>query len=214
MYTDESRTKVLKVFHMLRQQAQKPDGQPNLCLSDFIAPKESGIADYLGTFVSTAGLGITPHVTRFENAGDDYSAILLKALADRLAEAFAEHLHMRVRREFWGYAPDENLTNDELIRCKYAGIRPAAGYPACPDHTEKRTLFDISEAKQRTGVTLTESFAMLPASSVSGLYFSHPKSHYFAVGKIAQEQVASYAKRKGTALEIVEKWLSPYLAYR
>ncbi len=214
VYTDESRTKVLKVFHMLRQQAQKPEGQWNLCLSDFIAPKESGAADYLGAFVSTAGIGIGPHVARFEKGLDDYNSILLKALADRLAEAFAEHLHQRVRKEFWGYTPEEKLTNEELIRCKYQGIRPAAGYPACPEHTEKRTLFDITSAEENAGVTLTDSFAMLPASSVSGLYFAHPQSHYFAVGKLEKDQVEDYARRKNMPLEVMEKWLSPYLTYK
>jgi len=214
VYTDETRTKVLKTFYMLRQQAQKNEGLPNLCLSDFIAPKESGTADYLGTFVSTAGLGIGPHVAQFEKNHDDYNSILLKALADRLAEAFAEHLHEKLRKEFWGYAPQEKLSNEELVVGKYQGIRPAAGYPACPDHTEKRTLFDLSDAEKNSGVTLTESFAMLPASSVSGLYFAHPKSHYFAVGKLGKDQVEDYARRKGMPLETLEKWLSPYLNYK
>lgn len=214
LYTDESRSKLLTRFHMLRQQAQKPEGQPNLCLSDFVAPKESGAADYMGLFVSTAGLGIAPHVEHFEKNHDDYNSILLKALADRLAEAFAEHLHERVRKEFWGYAKDEKLSNEALIRCQYRGIRPAAGYPACPDHTEKRTLFNLADAEKNSGVSLTDSFAMLPASSVSGLYFGHPKSHYFAVGKLAKDQIEDYAARKNMPLETVEKWLSPYLTYK
>jgi 5-methyltetrahydrofolate--homocysteine methyltransferase len=214
VYTDETRTKVLKTFYMLRQQAQKNEGLPNLCLSDFIAPKESGAADYLGTFVSTAGLGIGPHVAQFEKNHDDYNSILLKALADRLAEAFAEHLHEKLRKEFWGYAPQEKLSGEELVIGKYQGIRPAAGYPACPDHTEKRALFDLCDAERNCGVSLTESFAMMPASSVSGLYFAHPKSHYFAVGKLGKDQVEDYARRKQMPVEVIEKWLSPYLAYK
>ncbi len=214
IYADESRKKVQTVFHMLRQQAEKPQGQPNLCLSDYVAPKTSGIADYIGSFVSTAGIGIDGPVAQFEKAGDDYNAIMLKALADRFAEAFAEHLHQRLRKEWWGYAAQETFSNEDLIRCKYQGIRPAAGYPACPDHTEKRTLFNFSNAEKNSGVSLTDSFAMLPASSVSGLYFAHPKSHYFAVGKMQKDQIEDYARRKGMSVAVIEKWLSPYLAYQ
>ncbi len=213
IYTDESRKKVLTTFRMLRQQSQKGPGQPNLCLSDFIAPKETGLPDYLGLFSSTAGLGIDEPVRAFEKAGDDYSAILMKALADRMAEAFAEHLHQRVRKEFWGYAPEENLPNEDLIRQKYTGIRPAPGYPACPDHSEKPLLFKILESEKNAGVSLTENFAMLPASAVSGYYLAHPESAYFAVGKIEKDQAEDYARRKGVSLAQVEKWLAPNLAY-
>ena len=213
VYSDPKRTKVLKTFHMLRQQAQKPEGSPNLCLSDFVAPKDSGHLDTLGAFACTAGLGIEKPVKKFEDAGDDYNAIMIKALADRLAEAFAEHLHQRVRKEFWGYAAEEALPNEDLIGEKYQGIRPAPGYPACPDHTEKRSLFDLLQAEKNAKVSLTESFAMLPASSVSGLYFSHPQATYFGVGKFSKDQIEDYAKRKGLKVAEVEKWLSPYLTY-
>ena len=178
-----------------------------------MAPKDSGAADYLGFFVTTAGVGLDEVVKRFEKAGDDYTAIMLKALADRLAEAFAEHLHERVRKEFWGYRKEESLSREELVREKYKGIRPAPGYPACPDHTEKRILFDLLDAEKKTGVTLTESFAMWPASSVSGYYFSHPQSSYFAVGRIGKDQVEDYARRKAMSVAAIEKWLSPNLHY-
>ncbi len=214
LYTDDTRKKVLTTFRMLRQQSKKGEGQPNLCLSDFVAPKETGLADYMGLFVSTAGIGIDEHVKAFEKKHDDYNSILLKALADRLAEAFAEHLHQRVRKEFWGYAPGENATNEDLIRQKYTGIRPAPGYPACPDHSEKPLLFKILEAEKNAGVHLTENFAMLPASAVSGYYFSHPESSYFAVGRIEKDQAEDYARRKAVNLEQIEKWLSPNLAYK
>ena len=200
-------------WHTLRQQNAKAEGKPNWCLADFVAPKSSGKQDYLGAFAVTAGLGIEPHVARFEAAHDDYSAILLKALADRLAEAFAERLHERVRREFWGYAPDEQLTNDALIREEYRGIRPAPGYPAQPDHTEKTILFDLLQAERRTGVKLTESYAMWPGSSVCGLYFSHPEAHYFGVAKVERDQVEDYAARKNMTIAEVERWLSPILNY-
>ena len=213
IYEDDKRKKLLTVIHSLRQQTKKNEGQPNVALSDFIAPKDSGAADYMGFFVTTAGQGLDEVAQRFEKAGDDYSAIMAKALADRFAEAFAEHLHERVRKEFWGYQKDESLTRQELVREKYVGIRPAPGYPACPDHTEKRILFDLLQAEKTTGVKLTESFAMWPASSVSGYYFSHPQSSYFAVGKIAKDQVEDYARRKGMPLAEIEKWLSPNLAY-
>jgi 5-methyltetrahydrofolate--homocysteine methyltransferase len=201
------------VLHCLRQQQQKPKGQPNYCLADFIAPEGSGVSDFIGAFAVTAGIGIEAHLTRFERKHDDYRAILLKALADRLAEAFAEHLHERVRREFWGYAPYEDLTNEELIAEKYRGIRPAPGYPACPDHTEKRVLFDLLGVEQRIAIRLTESFAMHPAASVSGWYFSHPKATYFNVGKLGRDQVEDYARRKAWSLSEAEKWLAPHLAY-
>ncbi len=199
------------VLHYLRQQQPKPKGQPNYCLADFIAPEDKGVCDYIGAFAVTAGIGIETHLARFERDHDDYRAILLKALADRLAEAFAEHLHERVRREFWGYAPYEDLTNEELIAEKYRGIRPAPGYPACPDHTEKRVLFDLLGVEQSIGIRLTESFAMHPAASVSGWYFSHPKATYFNVGKLGRDQVEDYARRKGWSLREAEKWLAPHL---
>ena len=197
----------------LRQQADKPPGRPNLCLADFIAPASSGKRDTIGAFAVTAGIGIEQHVAAFEAAHDDYNAILLKALADRLAEAFAERMHERVRREFWGYAPNEALDNDAMIEERYRGIRPAPGYPACPDHTEKRTIFDLLQAEKHTGIALTESFAMYPAAAVSGLYFSHPESQYFVVGRVTQDQVEDYARRKGMALREAERWLAPILDY-
>ncbi len=213
LYADETRREVLTVLHHLRQQAVKPPGQPNYALADFVAPLDSGVADYVGGFAVTAGIGIEAHLDRFASEHDDYSSIMLKALADRLAEAFAECLHGRVRREFWGYVPDEHLSNQELIKEEYRGIRPAPGYPACPDHTEKATLFRILDAEARTGIQLTESFAMYPASSVSGWYFAHPASRYFNVGKIGRDQVEDYARRKGLPLADMERWLAPVLAY-
>jgi 5-methyltetrahydrofolate--homocysteine methyltransferase len=199
--------------HHLRQQAEKPAERPDFCLSDFIAPKEANKQDWLGGFAVTAGIGIDEHVKRFEAAHDDYSAILLKALADRLAEAFAERMHERVRKEFWGYEPDELLDNEALIDEKYAGIRPAPGYPACPDHTEKAALFALLDAPNNAGIELTEGFAMYPAAAVSGWYFSHPDSQYFVVGRITREQVEDYAKRKGWTREETERWLAPNLDY-
>ena len=204
---------LLASFSFLRQQADKPPGRPNLCLADFVAPKSSGKTDYIGAFAVTAGIGIERHVAAFEAAHDDYSAIMLKALADRLAEAFAERLHQRVRREYWGYAQDEQLDNSALIDEGYRGIRPAPGYPACPDHTEKRVIFDLLQAEQNTGLQLTESFAMYPAAAVSGLYFAHPNSQYFIVGRISKEQVEDYAHRRGQSLREVERWLAPVLDY-
>jgi 5-methyltetrahydrofolate--homocysteine methyltransferase len=212
IYTDESRSRVAIRFHNLRQQAQKPTGRPNYCLADFVAPKGSGVKDYLGAFAVTSGIGIEARVKEFEARHDDYNAIMLKSLADRLAEAFAEHLHQRVRREFWGYGADEALDNDALIREEYRGIRPAPGYPACPDHTEKGDLFRLLQAPN-LGITLTESYAMWPAAAVSGFYFSHPESQYFAVGKIGRDQAEDYARRKGLPLSDIEKWLAPVLAY-
>ncbi|HZX92063.1 MAG TPA: vitamin B12 dependent-methionine synthase activation domain-containing protein [Rudaea sp.] len=200
-------------LHFLRQQVDKPPGRPDFCLADFIAPKESSVKDWIGAFAVTAGLGIERKLEEFERTHDDYSSILLKALADRLAEAFAERLHERVRKEFWGYAQDESLGNEDLVAEKYRGIRPAPGYPACPDHTEKSTLFALLDATKNTGIELTESFAMYPASAVSGWYFSHPESQYFVVGRITKQQVEDYARRKGWALAEAERWLAPNLDY-
>jgi 5-methyltetrahydrofolate--homocysteine methyltransferase len=213
LYTDESRHGIRAVVHTLRQQMQKPPGRPNLALADFVAPRESGVADYIGAFAVTAGHGLEALVAEFEAAQDDYNSIMSKALADRLAEALAERLHERVRTEFWGYAPDERLDNDALIHEKYQGIRPAPGYPACPDHTEKRTLFDLLGAEECAGITLTESFAMLPTASVSGYYFWRPEAQYFGVGRIGRDQVEDYARRKGMDRAVVERWLAPNLNY-
>ncbi|HYL18203.1 MAG TPA: methionine synthase [Burkholderiales bacterium] len=213
VYTDESRSKVAVTFRYLRQQTVKPEDRANHSLADLVAPKDSGVKDYLGCFAVTAGIGIDPLIEAYEEKHDDYNAIMLKALADRLAEAFTELMHQRVRKEFWGYVPDEKLSVDELIDEKYVGIRPAPGYPACPDHTEKGLLFELLHAPENAGVTITESFAMLPTAAVSGFYFSHPQSQYFAVGKIGRDQVQDYAVRKGMALAEVEKWLAPVLAY-
>jgi 5-methyltetrahydrofolate--homocysteine methyltransferase len=213
IYADERRERVLMTWHNLRQQNEKPAGNPNQCLADFVAPRDSGVADYLGAFAVTGGIGIETKLAEFEASNDDYSSIMLKAIADRLAEAFAEHLHERVRTEFWGYAADEKLSVAELVAEKYAGIRPAPGYPACPDHTEKADLFQLLDAANNAGLTLTESFAMLPTAAVSGFYFSHPESRYFAVGKVERDQVADYAHRKGMDIATVERWLSPILNY-
>jgi 5-methyltetrahydrofolate--homocysteine methyltransferase len=212
LYTDENRNHVLEVFHTLRQQAEKLENQPNFALADFIAPKETGHADYLGAFAVTAGLNIEPLVAKFEAGHDDYNAIMTKALADRLAEALAELTHKKAR-DAWGFGREENLSVADLIKEKYQGIRPAAGYPACPDHTEKQTLFDLLQAEKNACIQLTESFAMYPAASVSGLYFSHPESRYFALGKIDRDQVEDYAIRKRMTVEAVERWLSPNLNY-
>lgn len=201
------------VLHHLRQQAQKPDDKPHMSLADYIAPADSGVQDYVGGFAVTTGLGADELAAEYEAANDDYNAIMVKALADRLAESFAEHLHKRVRREFWPYAPDEDLDNDALIKEQYRGIRPAPGYPACPDHTEKTTLFELLNATQNTGITLTEHLAMHPAAAVSGFYYSHPQSRYFAVGRIGKDQVESIAERKGASVKEVERWLSPSLDY-
>ncbi len=213
LFADESRQAERGRLCQLRQQKSKPQDQAQLCLADFIAPRDSGRADYIGAFAVTAGIGIDAHVARFEAAHDDYSSIMLKALADRLAEAFAERMHERVRREFWGYAPDETLDGAALIREAYRGIRPAPGYPACPDHTEKAALWKLLDAEQHAGIRLTESFAMFPTAAVSGWYFSHPQAHYFGVGQIDRDQVASYAQRKGMTLEEAQRWLAPSLGY-
>jgi 5-methyltetrahydrofolate--homocysteine methyltransferase len=199
--------------HFLRQQVDKPIERPDFCLADFIAPKETGLRDWMGMFAVTAGIGIEPHLERFRADHDDYRGILLKALADRLAEALAEHLHRRVRTEFWGYAPDEALDNDALIAEAYAGIRPAPGYPACPDHSEKVALFRLLDAGANAGMELTDGFAMLPTAAVSGYYFSHPKSQYFVVGRLGKDQVADYAKRKGVPMAQAERWLASNLDY-
>ncbi|MGH7702844.1 MAG: vitamin B12 dependent-methionine synthase activation domain-containing protein, partial [Gemmatimonadales bacterium] len=213
VYADDGRTEVVAVVHTLRQQMIKPPGRANLALADFVAPKETGLPDYLGAFAVTAGHGLDVLVAAYEAAQDDYSAILAKALADRLAEAFAERLHERVRRELWGYAGNEQLDIQGLIAERYQGIRPAPGYPACPDHTEKGTLFRLLEAEQRAGIRLTESYAMLPAAAVSGYYFWHPQAQYFGVGKIERDQVEDYARRKGWDLTATERWLAPNLNY-
>jgi 5-methyltetrahydrofolate--homocysteine methyltransferase len=212
IYTDESRTKVRTTFHFLRQQMDKPSNQFNHCLADFIAPRESAIPDHLGAFAVSAGFGTDDLCRKFESDHDDYNSIMTKALADRLAEAFAEYLHKKARQE-WGFGEHENLTQEELIREKYRGIRPAAGYPACPDHTEKQLLWDLLAVEKNTGIKLTESYAMWPGASVSGLYFAHPDSKYFGVGKIGRDQVLDYHLRKQMTLSAVERWLGPYLDY-
>jgi 5-methyltetrahydrofolate--homocysteine methyltransferase len=212
VWRDDERRDALATFRTLRQQMAKPEGRPNVALADFVAPTDTGSADFIGAFAVTAGQGLEAIVAEFEAANDDYSAILAKALADRLAEAFAERLHQRVRRELWGYAPDEALSNTDLIAERYQGIRPAPGYPACPDHTEKQTLFDVLEAESRAGIRLTESFAMWPGASVSGYYLWNPASHYFGVGRIGRDQLADYASRKGIPLAEAERWLAPNLA--
>jgi 5-methyltetrahydrofolate--homocysteine methyltransferase len=212
IYTDESREQTAMVWHCLRQQAEKASDRANLCLADFVAPKASGVPDTIGAFAVTAGIGVAERVRAFEAKHDDYSAIMFQALADRLAEAFTELLHQRVRKEYWGYAPEEKLSNDDLLAEKYRGIRPAPGYPACPDHTEKGALFHLLQASE-VGMELTESYAMLPAASVSGFYLSHPEARYFAVDKIGEDQAADYARRKALALEQTERWLAPNLAY-
>ncbi|WP_235544183.1 methionine synthase [Phycicoccus sp. Soil803] len=213
VYTDESRETVATTLHTLRQQGQHREGIPNRAMSDFVAPKESGRSDHVGAFAVTAGLGSHDKVNEFKAAMDDYNAILLEALADRLAEAFAERMHERVRHDFWGYAPDEHLKNPDLIAEKYVGIRPAPGYPACPDHTEKALLWDLLQVEENTGMELTESMAMWPGASVSGWYFSHPQSQYFVVGRLGRDQIEDYAKRKGWTVAEAERWLAPNLGY-
>ncbi|HXU77986.1 MAG TPA: vitamin B12 dependent-methionine synthase activation domain-containing protein, partial [Methylomirabilota bacterium] len=212
LYTDETRARNLMTFHFLRQQMEKGPGDPNYCLADFVAPQAGGWKDYLGAFAVTAGFGVEALCKEFEKDHDDYNSIMTKALADRLAEAFAEYLHQRARRE-WGYGRTEALTHEELISEKYRGIRPAAGYPACPDHTEKWLLWNLLEVEKNAGITLTESCAMWPGASVSGLYFAHPASRYFGVGKLGRDQVLDYSTRKGMGLPEVERWLGPYLNY-
>ena len=213
LYTDETRTTTTGQFFGLRQQMTKKSGQPNYCLSDYIAPKSADKKDWLGGFAVTTGHGEGDVTKRFEREADNYSAIMASALADRLAEAFAEHLHERVRREFWGYGKQEGLSKQDLIAEKYAGIRPAPGYPAQPDHTEKALLFKLLQAERQAGIKLTESYAMMPGAAVSGLYFSHPDSVYFGVGKIGRDQVKDYATRKGMKMTEAERWLAPILGY-
>jgi 5-methyltetrahydrofolate--homocysteine methyltransferase len=213
VFDNEARREPIAVLHTLRQQLARREGRANVALADFVAPRASGLADYIGAFAVTAGIGEEKVVDRFKFANDDYSAILAKALADRLAEAAAEHMHQRVRKEFWGYAADETLANDELIAEQYRGIRPAPGYPAQPDHTEKATVFRLLDVERAIGVKLTESFAMWPGASVSGLYLSHPDSYYFGVGKIERDQVQDYAARKEMSCDDMERWLAPILNY-
>ena len=213
LYGVEGENAPLATFHFLRQQMPKTGTRANMCLADFIAPKDTGISDWIGTFAVTAGIGADERAKAYEAAGDDYSSIMVKALADRFAEAFAEHMHERVRKEFWGYDEAENLDNTALIKEAYQGIRPAPGYPACPDHTEKGILFDVLAATDNVGMELTESFAMLPAAAVSGYYFAHPNSAYFGVGRIGKDQVEDYAVRKGMDFTDVERWLAPNLGY-
>ena len=212
VYSDESRSQVAATLHHIRQQIQKPGGSDELIsLADFVAPKESLVKDYIGGFAVTTGIGADELAAQYEAAHDDYNAIMVKALADRLAEAFAEHLHHRVRQDYWGYAPDEQLDNEALIKEKYRGIRPAPGYPACPDHTEKGQLFDLLDVTHNIGITLTESYAMHPAAAVSGWYFAHPDAKYFNTGKIARDQLHSLATRKGVPVAELERWLTPIL---
>jgi 5-methyltetrahydrofolate--homocysteine methyltransferase len=214
VYSDVNRSRILKVFRNLRNQELKQDGSPNLCLSDFIAPKESGKIDYLGAFAVTGGLGIDRLLEEFAALFDDYQGIMIKALADRLAEAFTELLHLKVRKEIWGYAPDENLTLDDLLLEKYKGIRPAHGYPACPEHSEKETLFELLDPERKTGITLSENFMMMPGASVSGLIFANPLSKYFFVGNISPDQVSDYALRKGMTVDRIESLLASNLNYK
>jgi 5-methyltetrahydrofolate--homocysteine methyltransferase len=212
LYTDESRDTKLMTFHFLRQQTAKHSGSPNRCLSDFVAPKSAGLPDHLGAFAVTTGIGLSKIVEDFKAKQDDYNAIMAEAIADRLAEAFAEYLHQRVRDE-WGYGRTEDLSQDDLIRERYQGIRPAPGYPACPDHTEKGSLWRLLDVEKNTGMLLTESFAMWPGSSVCGFYFAHPASEYFGLGKIDKDQVLDYQARKGMSVGEVERWLAPNLNY-
>jgi len=213
LFADEARQTPSLTLHTLRQQLVRREGRANVALADFVAPQDSGLADYVGGFAVTAGIGEDEVADRFKRANDDYSAIMVKALADRLAEALAERMHERVRREFWAYAQDEALDAEALIAEKYRGIRPAPGYPAQPDHSEKASLFSLLSADEQIGVKLTESFAMWPGASVCGLYFSHPESHYFGVGKVERDQVEDYAERKGWSVDEAERWLSPILNY-
>ncbi|MCW2767283.1 MAG: hypothetical protein JWO11_3242, partial [Nocardioides sp.] len=213
VYTDESRTEVLTTLHNLRQQGDHREGVPNRSLGDFVAPRETGLPDHVGAFAVTAGLGAEAKIREFKEQVDDYSAIMLEALADRLAEAFAERLHQRVRTEFWGHVAEEDLDNSALIAEKYQGIRPAPGYPACPEHTEKQTLWELLDVTANAGIELTESMAMWPGAAVSGWYFSHPQSQYFVVGRLGRDQIADYAERKGWTMAEAERWLSPNLGY-
>ncbi|PJA97785.1 MAG: methionine synthase, partial [Ignavibacteriales bacterium CG_4_9_14_3_um_filter_30_11] len=213
IYTDENKGGVLSTFHTLRQQSKKSKGEPNIALADFILPKETETNDYIGAFAVTTGIGLEKTVKKFEEDQDDYNSIMAKAIADRLVEAFAELLHEKIRKEFWGYSPNENLTSEEKIKEKYIGIRPAPGYPAQPDHTEKPIIFNLLNATEKTGITLTESLAMYPAASVCGIYFSHPESKYFNVGKLGKDQILDYHRRKGMSVNEIEKWLGSNLSY-
>jgi 5-methyltetrahydrofolate--homocysteine methyltransferase len=213
VYADETFEHEIAWLHCLRQQGEHRQGVPNRSLADYIAPRESGLHDYVGAFAVTTGIGCAERVAAFRAANDDYSAILLEALADRLAEAFAERLHERVRKELWGYAPDEQLDSHSLIGEQYRGIRPAPGYPACPEHTEKQTLWTLLDVDHSADMSLTESMAMWPGASVSGWYFAHPEAQYFVLGRLAKDQVADYAERKGWTLAQAEKWLAPNLGY-
>jgi 5-methyltetrahydrofolate--homocysteine methyltransferase len=213
LFTDESRTQQLSRIHTLRQQSEKVKGEPYYALSDFVAPKESGVADYFGGFAVTTGIGCDELVAKYEADYDDYNSIMAKAIADRLAEAFAEKMHELVRKEYWGYSSGEHLTVEELVKEEYQGIRPAPGYPACPEHTEKTTLFDLLKAEENAHMHLTESLAMMPAASVSGFYFAHPQSRYFGLNKISKDQIEDYAVRKNMSVETVERWLGPNLNY-
>jgi 5-methyltetrahydrofolate--homocysteine methyltransferase len=213
VYTDESAKEVSCKFFTLRQQAEKEGNDPFYALSDFVAPKDSGVSDYLGLFVTSAGFGLDKVIQKYKDSQDDYSFIMAEAIADRLAEAFAEVMHVLIRKELWAYSPDEDLSINDLIKVRYSGIRPAPGYPSQPDHTEKETMWKLMNVKEEIGVELTDSMAMLPAASVSGLYFAHPKSQYFAVGQICKDQVADYAARKNMPVEQCEKWLRSMLSY-
>ena len=214
LYTNEKRNNIQEKLFFLRQQMHRKSGRrANYCLADFIAPVESNVKDYLGGFVVTAGKGIEEISKKYEDKKDDYNSILIKSLGDRIAEAFAEKMHEEIRKKYWGYSKKENFDNQDLINEKYFGIRPAPGYPACPDHTEKKTLFRLLNVEKLIGVTLTDSFAMFPTSSVSGFYFSNRKSEYFGIGKINKDQIISYAKRKNISIEDAEKWLAPNLSY-
>ncbi len=211
LFADDSRQEALMKFHQLRQQGKKPSGQYNRCLADYVADEASGVKDYMGAFAVSAGFGCDDLVAEFDANHDDYNSILMKAVADRLAEAAAEYMHERVRKEYWGFAPDETLDNEALIRESYQGIRPAPGYPACPEHTEKGLLWDLLDVENNIGMQLTSSYAMWPGAAVSGFYFAHPDSKYFAVAKIDHDQVTDYAERKGMSQEEAERWLSPNL---
>jgi 5-methyltetrahydrofolate--homocysteine methyltransferase len=213
IYTDEKRKEISTTLHFLRQQREKPAGRPNQSLADFIAPKETGIKDHIGLFAVTAGIDIEKLVEEYEKANDTYNSIIVKAIADRLAEAFAEHMHERVRKEFWGYTVEEDFENIDLIKERYQGIRPAPGYPACPDHLEKAEIFKLLRATAATNIELTESMVMLPAASVCGYYFSHPEARYFGIARVYKDQVQDYSKRKQQSVEVTEKWLWSVLGY-
>ena len=213
VYADAAHDEPLGIVHSLRQQGRKPDGQPHFALADYVAPEDTAIVDYMGAFAVTAGIGLDELVRGYDSEHDDYASIMAKALADRLAEAFAERLHELVRKEYWGYARDERLGNEDLIAERYQGIRPAPGYPACPDHTEKRLLWQLLDVERNAGIVLTDSYAMWPAAAVCGWYFAHPAARYFGVGKLGRDQVADYARRKGFSVAEAERWLAPNLSY-